>query len=186
MDAIEKQILEFFEAVYDFPKNDRAMYRYAKRKHDETGAVRKGSGEPYFVHPEAVAKIAIAYGGDDLEIKAALAHDTIEDTGATESDIKEKFGEDVANIVMEITNDPYRVKELGKELYISLELSSISKKALFVKLCDMLHNTLDNCRPEVRDRMKKNIDYLISHRKDLGSREWELVDSIMENMSGDR
>lgn len=186
MDTLDKQLEELFEMVYDFPKKDRAMYRFARRKHDETGAKRQGSGEPYFIHPEAVAKIAIAYDGDDTEIKAALAHDTLEDTGATAEDIEEKFGPEVADIVRELTNDPYRVKQLGKELYISLKLTSISKKALFIKLCDMLHNTLDNCRPEVKDRMRKNIDYLISHRKDLDSRDWELIDSIIENMAGEK
>lgn len=182
MIEVQELVNQFFESVIDFPDNDRPMYRFAKRRHDDTGATRKGSGEPYFVHPEAVAKIAIAYGGDDIEIKAALAHDLIEDTGDSYDDIKEKFGNEVADIVEELTNDPQRIRELGKELYMSLKLVSLSKRALFIKLCDMLHNTLDNCGAKQKERMKSNIDYLISKRKDLGEREWELIDSIIDNM----
>ena len=181
----EQTINEFFEAVYDFPPQDRAMYRFARRKHGDTKAIRRSTGEPYFVHPESVAKIAIAYGGTDDEIKAALAHDTIEDTGATYDDIKEKFGKKVADIVLEVTNDNQRIHDLGKELYMNLKIASISKEALFVKLCDMLHNTLDYPRTDQKGRMKKNIDYLIAHRN-LGSRELELIDSIMERMVGDK
>lgn len=182
MNYAELLVQEFFESVYDFPQNDRPMYRFAKRKHDDTGAKRKGSGEPYFVHPEAVAKIVIAYGGSDTEIKAALAHDTMEDTGATFEDITEKFGIEVASIVKELTNDTFKIYKIGKEAYMNEKLVSLSKEALFVKLADILHNSTDNCRKDQLERMKTNIDYLIAHRKDLDEKHWELIDSILEIM----
>ena len=67
------------EAVEDFPRNTRAMYRFAKRRHDDTGAIRKVSKQPYWVHPEGVAKIVMEHGGSDLEIKAAMAHNDLRD-----------------------------------------------------------------------------------------------------------
>lgn len=173
----------FFESIEDFPRRDRSMYRYAKRKHDETHAIRRGSGEPYFTHPESVAKIAIAYGGTDTEIKAALAHDTVEDTGATLDDIKEKFGDDVADIVYELTNDRWKIGRFGKETYISMKLISISKPALFVKLCDILHNCSDKPREDQAERMKKNIEFLKERRKDLDDRDYELIDSIESQLN---
>ena len=179
MNYSEWLVQEFFESVYDFPDNAHQMYRFAKRRHDDTNAVRKGSGEPYFVHPEAVAKIVIAYGGDDTEIKAALAHDTMEDTGATFDDIQEKFGKRVAEVVRELTNDSVGIKNLGKLDYMNHKLVNLSKSALFVKLADILHNSADNCRPAQLERMKLNIDYLIANRKDLDERHWELIDSIL-------
>lgn len=179
MKDVEALVQEFFEAIYDFPKKDRPMYRFAKRRHDDTGMVRKGSGEPYFVHPETVAKIVMAYGGNDVQVKAALAHDTMEDTGATFNDIKEKFGKNVANVVRELTNNPDGIRKLGKLNYMNYKLAGMSKDALFVKLADMLHNTVDKCRPEQQERMRKNIDYLVYKRKDLDEKHWELIDSIM-------
>ena len=58
----------------------------------------------------------------------------------------------------------------------------MSKSALFVKLADILHNSIDKCRPDQLERMKLNIDYLVANRKDLDGRHWELIDSIMEVM----
>ena len=43
------------ESIYDFDSQNRPMYRFAKKKHDDTGAIRKHSGDPYWVHPEGVA-----------------------------------------------------------------------------------------------------------------------------------
>ncbi len=182
MNYSEWLVQEFFESVYDFPKKTHQMYRFAKRKHDDTGVIRRGTGEPYFVHPEAVAKIVIAYGGNDTEIKAALAHDTMEDTGATFDDIQEKFGSTVAGIVKELTNDNFEIAKFGKLDYMNHKLTTMSKSALFVKLADILHNSTDKCRPDQLERMKLNIDYLVANRKDLDGRHWELIDSIMEVM----
>lgn len=154
------------------------MYNYAKKKHDDTGAIRKHSGNPYWEHPEGVADIALAYGGDDTEIQVALAHDTLEDTDATFDEIAEQFGSEIANYVQEITNNRDEVKRLGKEEYINQELENLSHPALFVKLCDILYNCLDYPSDSQLARMSKNIDHLISHRQDLTDREWELIEAI--------
>lgn len=154
------------------------MYNYAKKKHDDTGAIRKHSGNPYWEHPEGVADIALAYGGDDIEIQVALAHDTLEDTDATFDEIAEQFGSEIANYVQEITNNRDEVKRLGKEEYINQELENLSHPALFVKLCDILYNCLDYPSDSQLARMSKNIDHLISHRQDLTDREWELIEAI--------
>lgn len=167
------------ESVTDFPKPIRPMYRFSKRKHDDTGAVRTSSGEPYFIHPESVAKLCISFGGTDFEVKLALAHDTLEDAGAVYEDICEKFGKEIADALKEITNDRLEISKIGKENYINKELVSISKPALFVKLCDILHNSSDSPTPSQKSRMKKNIEYLISHRE-LDERETRIVKSIME------
>ena len=106
------------------------MYKFAKRKHDDTHAIRKFSGDPYFVHPEGVAKIILNIGGTDTEIKAALAHDLIEDAGAVYEDIVEKFGKKVADIVKEITNDNFEISKIGKENFINKELLNVSSPAL--------------------------------------------------------
>ena len=140
-------------------------YRVAKRKHDDTKAVRRYSGEPYIVHPTGVAKIAKVYGGNDEEIAAAYLHDTIEDAGAVLEDIEEKFGSNVATIVGDVTNDPYEVRKLGKEEYINQELQTIPDSSLFVKLCDMYYNILDYPTQDQKDRMIRNISTLLNSER---------------------
>ena len=173
----------FKEAVDDFPKNTHQMYRFAKQKHDATGAVRKHSGDPYWVHPEGVAKIAAAYGGTDIEIQAAMAHDTLEDTNCSYDELEEMFGDEVASIVREITNDAEEVDRLGKEQYINLELINLSHPALFVKLCDMYYNQMDFPTEAQKRRMIKNINYLLANREDdLNENEIALIEAILQTL----
>lgn len=171
------------ESVDDFPKNTHQMYRFAKQKHDATGAIRKHSGDPYWVHPEGVAKIAAAYGGTDIEIQAAMAHDTLEDTNCSYDELEEMFGDEVASIVREITNDTEEVDRLGKEQYINLELINLSHPALFVKLCDMYYNQMDFPTDAQKRRMIKNINYLLANREDdLNENEIALIEAILQTL----
>lgn len=171
------------ESVDDFPKNTHQMYRFAKQKHDATGAVRKHSGDPYWVHPEGVAKVAAAYGGTDVEIQAAMAHDTLEDTNCSYEELEEMFGDEVASIVREITNDTEEVDRLGKEQYINLELINLSHPALFVKLCDMYYNQMDFPTEAQKRRMIKNINYLLANREDdLNENEIALIEDILQTL----
>ena len=171
------------ESIEDFPKNTHQMYRFAKQKHDATGATRKHSGDPYWVHPEGVAKVAAAYGGTDIEIQAAMAHDTLEDTNCSYDELEEMFGEEVASIVREITNDTEEVDRLGKEQYINLELISLSHPALFVKLCDMYYNQMDFPTEAQKRRMIKNINYLLANREDdLNENEIALIEDILQTL----
>lgn len=171
------------ESIDDFPKNTRAMYRFAKQKHDATGAIRKHSGDPYWVHPEGVAKIAAAYGGTDIEIQAAMAHDTLEDTNCSYEELEEMFGDEVASIVREVTNDTEEVDRLGKEQYINLELINLSHPALFVKLCDMYYNQMDFPTDAQKQRMIKNINYLLANREDdLNENEIALIEDILQTL----
>ena len=167
------------EAIEDFPKNTRAMYRFARRRHNDTGAIRKVSKEPYWVHPEGVAKIVMEHGGSDIEIKAAMAHDVLEDTGDTFEDIAEKFGEEVASIVKEVTNDKDEIAKIGKERYISEELCRLSPEALTVKLADMLYNMKDSPTEKNYERMRKNVAFLIMNRH-LDGKHLEIAKEIME------
>ena len=170
---------KLLEVIDDFPKNTRAMYRFAKRRHDDTGAIRKVSKEPYWVHPEGVAKIVMEHGGSDIEIKAAMAHDTMEDAGVSYDDMVEKFGEEVASIVKEVTNDKDEIAKIGKEKYISEELCRLSPEALTVKLADMLYNMKDSPTEKNYERMRKNVAFLMMNRH-LDGKHLELAQEIME------
>lgn len=163
--------------VYEKPEL-ADVYNFAKAKHDATGAVRKNSGLPYWVHPSMVADVCLAYGGTDEEVALALLHDTAEDTATTYEEVALLYGEDVAELLSEITNDPEEVKRLGKEEYINQELVELDHPALFVKLCDMYANSLDAPKPGQAERMKRNLEYLLTYRDDLTDKERRLIKSF--------
>lgn len=166
------------EAIEDFPTSTHQMYRYARRRHGDTGAIRKVSKLPYWVHPEGVAKIIMNHGGTDDEIKAAMAHDTLEDTLTPRYDIEDRFGKRIADIVAEVTNDKNEIAKIGKEQYVSEELVRLSPEALTVKLADMLFNITDNPTPTNYERMKRNVAYLMQH-KEISGKHLELANEIL-------
>ena len=174
------ELFRILEAIEDFPKSTHGMYRFARRRHNDTGAVRKVSGQPYWVHPEGVALIVMKHGGSDIEIKAAMAHDVLEDTGDTFEDMVEKFGYEVASIVNEITNDKDEIKKVGKEKYISDELCRISDEALTVKLADMLYNQKDSPTESNYIRMRNNVNYMLNNRDGLLPIHKELAQEILD------
>jgi len=156
--------------------------RFATRKHGERNQIRKATGAPYIVHPEGVAALVKEFGGDDEQIQAAWLHDTMEDTGTWKDDLAEKFGDRVANIVDELTNDNYTIRSLGsKENYMNQKLCHLSHDALLVKLCDMLYNHEDFPPMQQKMRIEKNIRYLMQNRE-LTENEWQICNKIV---SGD-
>ena len=142
---------------YDLEKIEQA-FEYARELHE--GQFRN-SGEPYIVHPIAVAEIVAGLGLDTDSICAAFLHDTIEDCADKTSyaEIKRRFGESVAMLVDGLTkmNDINIVdKEEAHMENIRKMLLAMSKdiRVIFIKLCDRLHNmrTLD-AKPENKRRI---------------------------------
>lgn len=171
-----KEIL--FESIADFASDEHQAYRFGKRKHDDTHAVRRHSGEAYWAHPEGVAKIAKAYDLSHDEIIAAMLHDTMEDAGVEASDIEEKFGPNVAQLVTELSNDTEWISKIGKEAAMNQELLQLSSSALNVKLCDFYYNYMDSPSKEQKERMRKNLNYLKNNRK-LTDTQADLVEDCL-------
>ena len=153
--------------VFDFPLECHTAYYFAKCKHDEIHQVRKGTGVPYFIHPKGVALIVMKNGGNNDQIKAALLHDTLEDTHTSDEELRVCFGEHVQSLVRELTNQRYKIQEIGKEAYMTEKLMKLSNEALLVKLADMLYNLNDHPTEAQEVRMLHNISALIADRKDL-------------------
>ena len=99
---------------------------------------------PYINHPLTLAHVLMAEGDvDDVAtIVAAILHDTIEDTETTRQDIVERFGEEIADIVMEVTDDKDLLKERRKALQVE-HAPHLSQKARAVKLADKICNLRD-------------------------------------------
>ncbi len=117
-------------------------YQMAARAH---ASQRRKSGEPYIVHPLAVARIVADLGLDEVAIAAALLHDAVEDTRIELDDIRRAFGSEVAAIVDGVTKlDRIRfdTKEAQQSATFRKMLISMSKdlRVLIIKLCDRLHN----------------------------------------------
>ena len=78
----------------------RKAYNLANEKHKDQ---KRGSGEPYIIHPLIVAYILADIGLDDSTICAALLHDVVEDTDMTDKDLREIFGDEIADMVAGVT-----------------------------------------------------------------------------------
>jgi len=102
--------------------------------------VRKGSDEPYVVHPLHVALLLTQLGADFEVVQAGLLHDVVEDCEDWEnSDLEREFGARVAALVAEVTEDKDLSWEERKQAQVD-EVPSLSVGALSIKACDKLHN----------------------------------------------
>jgi len=113
---------------------------FAAQKH--AGQRRKGAAEePYINHLLEVAElVASALAEPDTNlIIAALLHDTVEDAGVMKDELVERFGGDVADLVMEVTDDKSLPKAERKRLQI-VHASQISGRAQVIKLADKISN----------------------------------------------
>ncbi|MFL9906759.1 HD domain-containing protein [Paraburkholderia sp. RL17-337-BIB-A] len=99
---------------------------------------------PYINHPIALANVLANEAGveDERVLIAAVLHDTIEDTETTEQELLRLFGKDVADIVMEVTDDKTLPKAERKRLQVE-HAAHISRRAKLVKLADKICNLRD-------------------------------------------
>ena len=132
-------------------------YVYAMKAH---GNQKRASGEAYFNHPLEVAAILTEMKLDSATIAAALLHDTVEDTEATQQEIEDKFGPEIASLVdglTKIAKLDLVTKEAAQAENLRKLLLAMSKdvRVLLVKLADRLHNmrTLEHVKPEKRVRI---------------------------------
>ncbi len=126
---------------------------------------RRKTGEPYILHPIAVARIA----ADELglganPVIAAFLHDVVEDTDHTLDEIRERFGDDVAFLVRVVTKQKKDKYELSKQLdNFKQMLGSVQYdiRALLIKLADRLHNmrTLSSMPPAKQMKIAGETDY---------------------------
>ncbi len=152
----------------------------------------RASGEPYFYHPYEVATVvAKEIALDDVSVACALLHDVAEDTDFSIKDIREEFGDTIADIVDGTTKitDIFRSHEITQaESYRKLLLSMVNDiRVMIVKFADRLHNmrTLEYLPLEKQQRLAKEtleIYAPFAHRFGLAKIKWELEDLAFKHL----
>ncbi len=138
------------DAVSDVLLLARA-FAFAAEHH--AGQSRKGeAAEPYVNHVADVAcRVAEATGGADARlVAAALLHDTVEDTRATEEDIRVSFGDDVADLVMEVTDDQSLPDDARRQAQVD-HAPHMTDRAKRLKLADKASNLTEIAESPPRD-----------------------------------
>ena len=167
---------------YDLSKIISA-YKFAEQAHK---GQKRSSGQDYIIHPLAVAYILLQLGMDTDTICGALLHDVVEDTSATLSDLKKRFGQDVAMLVDGVTKLSKiptfsKAEQQAENVRKILLAMSQDIRVMIIKLADRLHNmrTL-KYRPIEKQRNTAletmNIYAPIAHRLGIRAIKEELED----------
>jgi guanosine-3',5'-bis(diphosphate) 3'-pyrophosphohydrolase len=164
-------------------KRIRDAYEFAEEAH--RGQTRK-SGEPYILHPVAVAEIMAGMQMDVATVEAALLHDVVEDTTVSLDDLQARFGETLAGLVDGLTKlerIQFRSKEEQQnENYRKMFVAMANDiRVILIKLADRLHNmrTLKFQSEESQRRIAHEtleIYCPIAHRLGISTIKWEMED----------
>ncbi len=165
----------------------RKAYAFAQKRHEKQ---KRKSGEPYIIHPVAVAEIVAEMGLDTDAITSALLHDCLEDTATSYSELASEFGDTVASLVEGVT-------KLTRVEYASLEeqqMENLRKmflamsrdiRVILIKIADRLHNmrTMQYQTPE--KQISKSMETMeiyapLAHRLGMQKIKWELEDYSLQ------
>ncbi len=156
MTPIKEIVAEMSDASPEDIAFVEKAYEYSKKAH---AAQTRYSGEPYFIHPAATAKILAEYGMDATTIAAGLLHDAIEDGCISRDEVEKEFGKELLFIVDGVTKlgtHKYRGAERHAESLRRLLVATASDiRVLIVKLADRFHNmqTLEHVPEHKRQRI---------------------------------
>ena len=149
-------------------KKIEKTYLYAKEKHSKQF---RRSGEPYIIHPVGVAEILTEFKVDEASLISALLHDVVEDTDTPLSEIDEKFGSAIANLVdgltkigkIKFSSQEERMAENFRKMIIAM---AKDLRVLLVKLADRLHNmrTLNHLSPEKEKIAEETLEIYASFK----------------------
>ena len=167
-------------------------YRYADGKHKDQ--LRK-SGEPYIIHPLAVAEIVAEIGLDSDAIAAALLHDCLEDTDASFEEISRLFGETIAELVegvTKLTRVQYSTMEEQQMENLRKMFMAMSKdiRVILIKIADRLHNTRTLQYQSPAKQISKSMETMeiyapLAHRLGMQKIKWELEDVSLQYLDPD-
>jgi guanosine-3',5'-bis(diphosphate) 3'-pyrophosphohydrolase len=198
----KKLILREYRALLRALKNklkpgDRKLIRHSFEMAAEAHkTMRRKSGEPYILHPLAVARICVEEIG--LGIRSticSLMHDTVEDTDISLEDVEREFGNEIARIVDGLTKisnvidvNASQQAENFKKILLTL---TDDPRVILIKLADRLHNmrTLDSMKREKQLKISSETVYVyapLAHRMGLYNIKTEMEDLAMKYLESDQ
>ena len=198
----KKLILREYRALLRSLKNklkpgDRKLIRHSFEMAAEAHkTMRRKSGEPYILHPLAVARICVEEIG--LGIRSticSLMHDTVEDTDISLDDVEREFGNEIARIVDGLTKisnvidvNASQQAENFKKILLTL---TDDPRVILIKLADRLHNmrTLDSMKREKQLKISSETVYVyapLAHRMGLYNIKTEMEDLAMKYLESDQ
>ncbi len=137
------------------------MFSFAEQAH--RGQTRSG-GHAYICHPVAVMLLVRDITDDAIVLSAALGHDLLEDCAVTAQDLRSRFGDEVTDLVVELTNTYSDHLEFQAKLAATREhAAKMSEDAKLIKLADRLHNlqTMASFSPGRKARFIENTKVLM-------------------------
>lgn len=147
---------------------------------------KRASGEPYLVHPLAVADILAEMRLDDVSVSTGLLHDVVEDTLVDLDTLRNYFGEEITSLVDGLTKIAHisnmtREKQQAENVRKMVLAMTSDVRVVLIKLIDRLHNmrTMEFLKPEKRMRISQetlDIYAPIAHRLGMGKIRGELED----------
>jgi GTP pyrophosphokinase len=172
---------------------DRGMieraFLFACERHADQ---RRQSGEGFITHPAAVAKICAGMRLDTATLCAALLHDTVEDTTASLVEVRDVFGEEIANLVDGVTkltgitfqSRDDRQAENYRKMLVAM---SSDIRVILIKLADRLHNmrTIDAMpKQKQQEKAKETLEIFapLAHRLGIHAIKWELEDLAFQTL----
>ena len=193
-----EDLKEVYFPYITLPENRKLIenaYKFALKKHE--GQVRR-SGEPYIQHPIEVAYICAQLTAGPETIAAAFLHDVLEDTDATEEDLRKFFTEDTVKIVSSLTKiQRMKLSHMTAEDFEAEDHRKIflgmaqDVRVIIVKLADRLHNmrTLDSLSSERQQALSKEtleVFAPIAHRLGIYNVQSELEDLCLKYLEPKR
>jgi len=183
--------IESFNANVDIPLMRKA-YEYSNQAHQ--GKFRE-SGHPYIQHCLEVAFILAEQHLDSATITAGLLHDVVEDTNVTIQQLREEFGEEIAELVDGVTKIgelKFKSAEEEQAEYFRKMLLSMAKdiRVIIIKLADRLHNmrTLDSLDEQKQKRIAQETREVyapLAHRFGMAKIKWELEDLSLKYLDAE-
>jgi len=143
-DEMFADILATYQSAHPHAETTNLVRAYEVAKTQHEGQMR-ATGDPYIVHPLAVAEILANYGLDEASLAAALMHDTVEDTDLTLAGVRSDFGDEIALLIDGVTKldrIKFSSRELAQAATIRKMAVSMAKdiRVLVIKLADRMHN----------------------------------------------
>jgi len=179
-------------APYAEEERIRKAFLLADKRHETQ---KRKSGEPYIIHPVAVAEVVAEMGLDTDAIVAALLHDCLEDTATSFDEIASMFGLPVAQMVegvTKLTRVEYSTLEEQQMENLRKMFMAMSKdiRVILIKIADRLHNmrTMQYQRPD--KQYSKSMETMeiyapLAHRLGMQKIKWELEDCALQYLDSE-